>query len=192
MTRVVLAVVFVLLLTGCGGADRAEEGGSSTVPTRECDPLAGGSLTKKLNPAVKEGETTFLTDVEIEIEECVERVIFSLKEREPGSNSWEASYQPPEVAKIEDGSGDLLAIAGSDFIVVRMFPAMTAEIEGEDVKPTYKGPRNIPAPAEARFIREVALTGDFEALLTWAIGLDNKHPFTATVADGKLVVEIGL
>ena len=39
-------------------------------------------------------------------------------------------------------------------------------------------------------LREVAQTGDFEAQVTWAIGLDNKHPFTVTASDDELVVEI--
>jgi hypothetical protein len=190
MTRFALAVVFVLLLTGCGGDSESSEGGPSTVPASRCDPLSGASLTKKLSPAIQDRETMFLTDVETEIEDCVERVTFKFKESEPGPG-YEANFEPEEVAKIQDGSGDPIAVAGGDFLVVRMFPAMTAEIEGEDVKPTYEGPRSIPAPTDARFIREVAQTGDFESQLTWAIGLDNKHPFTVTASADELVVEIG-
>jgi hypothetical protein len=132
----------------------------------------------------------YLTDVEIETEDCAERVIFKFEESEPGPG-YHLSYQPPEVAKIQDGTGDPLAIAGGDFLVVRLFPAMTAKIDGEDVEPTYDGPRSIPAPVEAKMIREVAQTGDFEAQVTWAIGLDNKHPFTVTASNDELVVEIG-
>jgi hypothetical protein len=189
MARSVLAVVlFVLLLAGCGGDSNSPEG--SQTPTTECEPLSGATLVKKLSPATQDRETMFLTDVEVETENCVERVTFKFKEseQEPG---YDVSYQPAEVAKIQDGSGDPVAIAGGDFLVVRMFPAMTAEIDGEDVKPTYTGPRNIPAPVEARMIREVAQTGDFESQVTWALGLDNKHPFTATASKDELVVEIG-
>jgi hypothetical protein len=94
------------------------------------------------------------------------------------------------VAKIQDGSGKRLEIAGDDFLVVRLSPAMTAKIEGEEVEPTYDGPRKIPAPAGAETIREVAMTGDFEAQVTWAIGLDDKLPFIAAFSDDELVVEI--
>ena len=186
MARSALAVVlFVLLLAGCGGDSNSSEG--SGTPTTECEPVSGATLEKKLSPATQDRETMFLTDVEVEIEDCVERVTFKFKESEPG---YDVSYQPPEVAKIQDGSGDPVAVAGGDFLVVRMFPAMTAEIDGEDVKPTYTGPRNIPAPVEARMIREVAQTGDFEAQVTWAIGLENEHPFTVTASNEELVVEI--
>ena len=190
MKRYALAVVFVLLVAGCGGDD--ESSGSSdtgTTTTTQCEPQSDASLTKKLSPAMPDRPTMYLTDVEIETEDCVERVVFKFEEDEPGPG-YEVSYQPPEVAKIEDGSGDPLAIAGADFLVVRMFPAMTAKIDGEDVEPTYEGPRNIPAPTEAKMTREVAQTGDFEAQVTWAIGLDNKHPFTVTASDDELVVEI--
>jgi hypothetical protein len=189
MARSALAVVlFVLLVAGCGSDSNSSEG--SQTSTAECEPLSGATLEKKVSPAIQDRETMFLTDVEVEIEDCVERVTFKFKESQPGPG-YDVSYQPAEVAKIEDGSGDPVAVAGGDFLVVRMFPAMTAEIDGEDVKPTYEGPRNIPAPTEARMVREVAQTGDFEAQVTWAIGLDNKHPYTVTASNDELVVEIG-
>jgi hypothetical protein len=147
MARSALAVVLLMLLVaGCGGDSNSSAG--SQTSTAECEPLSGATLDKKLSPAIQDHETMFLTDVEVEIEDCVERVTFKFKESEPGPG-YDTTYQPPEVAKIEDGSGDPVAVAGSDFLVVRMFPAMTAEIEGEDVKPTYEGPRNIPPPTEA-------------------------------------------
>ena len=188
MTRSALAVVlFVLLLAGCGGDSNSSEG--SQTPTTECESLSGATVEKKLAPVIQDRPTMFLTDVEVEIEDCVERVTFKFKESEPGPG-YDASYQPEEVAKIEDGSGDPVAVAGGNFLVVRMFPAMTAEIDGEDVEQTYTGPRSIPAPAEARMIREVAKTGDFESQVTWVIGLDNEHPFTATASNDELVIEI--
>jgi hypothetical protein len=189
MARSALAVVlFVLLLAGCGGDSDSSEG--SRTPTTECESLSGATVEPKQSPAIQDRETTFLTDVEVEVEDCVERVTFKFEESDPGPG-YDVSYQPPEVAKIEDGSGDPLAIAGADFLVVRMFPVMTAEIEGEELRRTYTGPRNIPAPVEARMLREVAQTGDFESQVTWAIGLDNEHPFTVTASNDELVVEIG-
>jgi len=188
MARFALAVVFALLLVGCGGEDNSSEG-SQTSTTTECEQLSGATTEKKVSPAIQDRETMFLTDVEIEIEDCVERVTFKFKESEPGPG-YDASYQPEQIAKTQDGSGDPVAIAGEDFLVVRMFPAMTAEIDGEEVKPTYEGEKSIPAPTEARLIREVAQTGDFEAQVTWVIGLDNEHPFTATASNDELVIEI--
>jgi hypothetical protein len=194
MARFALAVVlFVLLLAGCGGDNESSQGsqtGTQTSTTTECESLSGASVEKKTSPAIQDRETMFLTDVEIEVEDCVERVTFRFKDGEPGPG-YDVSYQPAEIAKTQDGSGEVVAIGGEDFLVVRMFPAMTAQIDGEDVMQTYTGPRNIPAPDDARMIREVAQTGDFEAQVTWVIGLDDERPFTATASEDELVVEIG-
>jgi len=189
MARSALAVVLlVLLLAGCGGDSNSSEG--SQTPTTACEPVSGATLDKKLSPPLQDRETMFLTDVEVEIEDCVERITFKFKESEPGPG-YEVSYQPADVATKQDGSGKPMAIAGENFLVVRMFPAMTAEIDGEDVKPTYEGPRNIPVPGGVSMIQQLAQTGDFEAQVTWAIGLNDEHPFTATASSDELVVEIG-
>jgi len=189
MARFAPAVVCVLLLAGCGSDDdKSFEGPQSTVPTTQCEPLSGGSVTRKVSPAAADSETAFLSSAGIDVEDCIERVTFKFKDNAPG---YDVSYQPEQIAKFEDGSGDPVAVAGGDFLVVRMSPAMTAEIDGEDVKPTYEGPSSIPAPTNARFVREVAKTGDFESRVTFVIGLDNKHPFTVTESDDGLVVEIG-
>jgi len=190
MKLFIVAVLFVLLLAGRGGSDyESSEGSNSTMSTAQCEPQSGASLSKKVNPVLQDRPTMYLTDVEVEVEDCVERVIFKFEPSEPGPG-YDVSYKPAEVAKIQDGSGKSLAIAGDDFLVVRMFPAMTAKIDGENVVPTYDGPRSIPAPSDAKTLREVAMTGDFEAQVTWAIGLDNKRPFTVTASDDELVVEI--
>ena len=198
MQRFALAVIFVLLLAGCGGSDDDSSEGSrapTTTTTTRCIPQSGASLAKKRRPVphdqprMQDTPTMYLTDVEVEVEDCVERVTFKFEPNEPGPG-YDVSYQPAEAAKIQDGSGKRLDIAGDAFLVVRMFPAMTAKIEGEEVEPTYDGPRNIPAPPDASMLQDVAMTGDFEAQVTWVIGLDNEHPFTATASGDELVVEI--
>ena len=197
MQRFAFAVVFVLLLAGCGSSDDESSEGLGTGPTTstaQCEGQSGASLSKKRSPVLhdqprmQDRPTMYLTDVEVEVDDCVERVIFKFEQNDPGPG-YDASYQPADVAKIQDGSGKALEIAGEDFLVLRMFPAMTAKIEGEDVEPTYDGPRAIPAPADAKMLSEVAMTGDFEAQVTWAIGLDAARPFTVTASDDELVVE---
>jgi hypothetical protein len=115
--------------------------------------------------------------------------VFDFKESAAGPG-YEIRYRPEQEAKTEDATGNPLAIAGSAFLVLRLYPAMTAEINGEDVTPTYTGPRSI-APADTKVVREIAKTGDFEAVVTWAIGIDKKRPFTVTSTKSQLVVEIG-
>ena len=189
MKRFALAVVFVLLLAGCAGDDESSGGSDSSPKATQCERQDGASLEKKESPVLQDRPTMYLTDVEIEIEDCVERVTFKFEPSEPGPG-YNASYQPDEVAKSQDGSGDYFAIAGGDFLVVRMFPAMTAKIDGEDVEPTYDGERSIPAPTDAKMLREVGMSGDFEAQVTWVLARVKKQPFTATASDDELVIEI--
>ena len=185
VARPALLLALTLALAACGGEESAKKSPSAA----ECEPLSGAATTERMSPAVQNRDTMFLTDVSVETEDCVERVVFDFKSSEavPG---FEVSYKPADAAKTEDGSGNMLDIAGQSFLVVRIAPAMTAEIEGEDVKPTYTGPREI-VPEDARFIREIEKTGDFEGVVTWAIGLDRERPFTTNASEDRLTVEIG-
>ncbi len=181
--RVVGLITLALLLAGCGSSDKQSEGSS------DCPPFAGGATTPRMSPAIEARETMYLTHVGIEALECSDRVIFSFREAAPGPG-YNISYEPAETAKAEDGSGNPIEIDGSAFLVVRLTPAMTAEIVGEQVQPSYTGPRKL-TPAGTSFVRQVAKTGDFEAVVTWVIGLDEERPFTATASPSELVVELG-
>lgn len=184
MARLVALIGLALALAACGGEKSAKQ-----TPATECEPLGGAALTERLSPAIQNRDTVFLTNVSVEGEDCVERVVFEFKTSEAGPG-YEVSYKPADVAKTEDGSGNQLAIAGGSFLIVRIAPAMTAEIDGEDVNPTYTGPREI-VPQDTSFIREIEKTGDFEGIVTWAIGLDSKRPFTVDASQDRLTVEIG-
>lgn len=183
MVRVAGLIALALLLVGCGSSEN-QAGGKVN-----CSRLAGGALTPRMSPAVEARETMYLTDVNIEALDCTDRVVFSFREAAPGAG-YNISYEPAATAKLEDGSGNAVDIDGSAFLVVRLTPAMSAEIVGEEVKPTYTGPRRI-TPDGTTFVREVVKTGDFEAQVTWVVGLAEKRVFTATASESELVVELG-
>ena len=75
--------------------------------------------------------------------------MFGFEEQAPGPG-FEVSYQPADTAKIEDGSGNPIDIDGDAFLVVKLNPAMTAKIDGEQVTKTYTGPRRLPGPIRSR------------------------------------------
>lgn len=183
MVRVVGLIAFTLLLAGCGSSEN-QSGGST-----DCSPLSGGATTPRVSPEIEVRETMYLTDVNVFALDCLDRVQFAFLEAAPGPG-YNVSYEPAATAKLEDGSGNPVEIDGSAFLVVRMSPAMTAEIVGEEVKPTYRGPRRI-TPDGARSVRALVKTGDFEAMVTWVIGLDEERPFTVTTSPSELVVELG-
>ena len=183
MVRAAGLIAFTLLVAGCGSSQKQAEG------TSACSPLVGGATTQRLSPALASRETMYLTDVDVEARECSDRVVFSFRSATPGPG-YNVSYEPAATAKLEDGSGNPIEIDGSAYLVVRLTPAMTAEIVGEEVNPTYTGPRRV-AGGGTRFVREVVKTGDFEAQVTWVIGLNEERPFTATGSESELVVELG-
>jgi hypothetical protein len=195
MSRLIPLLAVALLLAGCGtGKKSAEQAGStSSEPTTTlpaCVPLAGATTSARVSPAVESRETMYLTDVTAETQRCGDRVVFDFAKAGPPGPGYNVSYEPEASAKLEDASGKPIAIAGSAFLVVRLTPAMTARISGEKVEPTYTGPRRITTEGFS-FVREVVKTGDFEAVVTWVIGLEEKRPFSATASSTRLVVELG-
>jgi hypothetical protein len=201
MTRLAVIVVLAFAVAGCGSGSSDNETASpattstsppttttsppsmQTVP--DCMPSRGAS-TSPQKSSNENRETMYLTNVTPGADRCTAKVVFGFEEQAPGPG-FEVSYQPADTAKIEDGSGNLIDIDGDAFLVVKLNPAMTAKIDGEQVTKTYTGPRRLPGTDP---ITEVVKTGDFEGVVTWVIGLDSKRSFTTHASDSALVVEI--
>jgi len=128
----------------------------------------------------------YLTSISLGSDKCSAKVLLGFEQQAPGPG-YEVSYQPADTAKVEDGSGNPVEIDGQAFLVVKLTPAMTAKIDGDQVTKTYTGPNRLPGTGP---IAEVVKTGDFEGVVTWVIGLDRKHLFTTDASDSELVVKI--
>ena len=166
----------VALLAGCGGGSQAA-----------CAAAAAGTGARV---AAHVGEeTAFLSRVAVEADRCADRITFEFRGGAPG---FRVRYLPASEALVEDGSGNPVQVEGAEYLVVRLDPALTAEAEGDRLVRTYDGPRRL-RPLEARSVREVVKTGDFEAVVTWVVGLPEKRPFRVTTSDepSRVVVEIG-
>jgi hypothetical protein len=194
VTRLAAVVLVTLALAGCGGMSD-DESASTTPATTEvtqtmsdCQPLAEAALTARMSPAAENRETMYLTDVSHDAGNCSDMVTFEFEKQSPGPG-FDVSYQPANVAKFEDASGNPIAVAGAAFLVVKLMPAMTAKIEGDHVTKTYTGPRRLTVGDDS-IVRDVVKTGDFESVVTWVIGLDKQRRFTTDASDSQLVVEI--
>ena len=190
-----LALAFAL--AGCG-SNSSDEQAASTKPaspppmatTDGCQPLSGVSTSPQKSSASENRETMYLTAVseDTEYNGCSAIVNFAFEPQAPGPG-FEVSYQPADTAQIEDGSGNRVEVAGNAFLVVKLMPAMTAKIDGDQVTKTYTGPSRVKSDVPS-FIQEIVKTGDFESTVTWVIGLDRERPFKANAGTAGLGIAI--
>ena len=196
MTRLATIVLVAFALAGCGSDNSSDNAAApptttstsppsmQTVP--DCMAPADASTSTKKSSANENRETMYLTNISLGSDKCSAKVLFGFEQQAPGPG-YQVSYQPADTAKVEDGSGNPIEIDGQAFLVVKLTPAMTAKIDGDQVTKTYTGPRRLPGTAP---ITEVVKTGDFESVVTWVIGLDSKRSFTTKASESQLVVEI--
>jgi hypothetical protein len=133
-----------------------------------------------------------LTEVIVDSDSCTDRIAFSFRPAAGQQPGYTVQYRTAAAAQTEDASGKHLPIAGNAFLVVRLEPAATADLTGAQLEYTYTGPPKI-TPSGMRYVREIRKTGDFEGVLTWAIGLSGQRPFTVTSSGSPttLTIEIG-
>ena len=194
VTRLAAVVLVTLALVGCGGMSD-DEAASSTPSVTEatqtltnCQPSVDAAMAPRRSTASENRGAMYLTDVSLEAGNCSDTVAFEFEKQAPGPG-FDVSYQPANVAKFEDASGNPIAVAGAAYLVVKLTPAMTAKIEGDHVTKTYTGPRRLTVGDDS-IVRDVVKTGDFEGVVTWVIGLDKQRRFTTDASDSQLVVEI--
>lgn len=116
--------------------------------------------------------------------EGYDRVVFQFATE--GVPGYRVEYVDPPLK--EDGSGNPVDVKGNAFVVARMEPASGFDLNTGDGVLVYKGPKRLPG---ASIVKEVVRTGDFEAVLSWAIGLDAEVPFRVTTAESpsRLIVD---
>jgi hypothetical protein len=98
-----------------------------------------------------------------------------------------ASYQP-KARIVESGSGAPVPLKGTAYVVIHFVPAASADVQGEEVIPTYTGPKRLTGPGP---VLETAKTSDFEADLAWAIGLERRLPLRVAQDGATVTVSFG-
>jgi hypothetical protein len=193
MGRRLLLGCALLALAGCGGSSSSQSeppaAGTTTVaaPTtttaEQTDPLAGADTNVVVAPTTAKS-TSLIDRVAIGHHEGYDRVVFQF--RDEGLPGYRVEYVEPPLK--EDGSGNPVDVAGNAFVVVRMEPASGFDLNTGEGELVYKGPKRLPGTG---VVEEAVRTGDFEAVLSWAIGLDGKVPFRVTTASSpsRLIVD---
>jgi hypothetical protein len=173
---------------GCAGDD---DEASPTVPTRSTPalPTLEGAATVPVEAPSETLETALLTRVAAGRNEGFDRVVFEFRNDLPG---YRIEYVEGPLS--EDGSGNPVALEGSAYLVVRMEPASGFDLSVPEGALVYMGPRRIQgSDFGTATVRELVRTGDFEAVLTWAIGVNGRTPFRVLTLQepSRLVIDFG-
>jgi hypothetical protein len=182
MARIALVLVgFALLLAGCGGNDEA----TSTEEETQSDQVLTDAST---DPVVEKGastQTALLTAIRVARQQGYERVVFEFANDVPG---YDVRYVERPV--LADGSGEAVEVAGTHVLLVRMEPALDADLTQESAPKTYTGPTRF--SPDTSTIAELVRTGGFEAVLSWAIGTHAEAPFVVSTLEGppRLVIDL--
>jgi hypothetical protein len=180
-------LLVALVLAGCGGTTETN-GSPRAKQGKDCTAFGGGTAARK--SASAPSQTMLLTAVRVDSGECTDRVIFDFKDANGAEPGYLVEYRPADQAQTEDASGNHIPIEGKAFLVIRFEPAATADMSGASLERTYTGPRTI-KPAGMNWVAQISKTGDFEAVLTWAIGLSEQREFKVTSEPSRLTVELG-
>lgn len=98
-------------------------------------------------------------------------------------------YEVTKVSSvIQDGSGEPVEVAGKSFLQVVFHGATGVRLDGEQVERIYQGPKEF-KPNFPR-LAEVQDAGDFEATLTWGLGL--KEPTCPKVTELKNPLRVAI
>jgi hypothetical protein len=185
----VLAAALGVVAFGCGGSDDEPGATTTTATTTATEPTTTGDAfeggTDPVTAPAEISETALLERVAVAGHEGYDRVVFQFRNGLPG---YRVEYVDPPLR--EDGSGNVVDLEGNAFLVVRMEPASGFDLTVPEGKLIYTGPRRI-AGETTTVVRELVRTGDFEAVLTWAIGLEERVPFRVLTLDdpARLVVD---
>ncbi len=202
-----LAALLVGSAAGCGGGDSAQPSATPSPAASTATPTPTPSPTPSPTPAPTPSATPtpaplppgfstarvtgasqglgLLSAVRVGAQPGFDRVVFEFESAVPG-------YAVEYVALplIADPSGLPVALQGDHAIGVRMEPAASYDPSSDPLRLTYLGPTRITTSLPT--VLEVVKTGDFEAVLNWAIGVDGKQPFKVTVLQGppRLVIDV--
>jgi hypothetical protein len=166
---------------GGGGAAAGEGAAAQGASPVAAPPAAARAWTAGITQVERTGEPAQLADVRAARNEGYDRVVFELRGAVPG---YHIEYVDSPVR--DCGAGDVRAIAGDGWLEVRLFPAVAHTEAG--VPTIAERERALTLP----ILRELELTCDFEAVVTWVIGVGSPHRYSVLELTDppRLVVDV--
>jgi hypothetical protein len=184
-----LALGFGLVLAaGCAGeppgTDRPQSPHATSTVDDEPRPRLQGASCKGRGGGSAQNTPDFV-GVDIESSRGVDRITFRFR---PNAD---VEAPPSHYVKFSDevlteGEGDRAEVEGRAFVVV-VFGAFGVDLSGEQPVEIYTGPSEF--TPEYDTVLEVEELGDFEATVTWAIGLARRACFRLEAEADRLVLE---
>lgn len=139
----------------------------------------------------QEGAAALLVDVRVGSHATFDRIAFEFEPAE-GRPDVVPRYQIAEVAPplVYDGSGEPMRVAGRVFVQVIFHGASGVDLSAATVRETYTGRKEF-SPNFGVLV-EAERQGDFEATLSWVLGLSRRSCWTASELSGPTRVAIDL
>jgi len=148
--------------------------------------LTGADTKPKEQPATGGGTAvSHLTAVRLARQDGFDRVVFEFDGNVPG---YRVAYVDGPI--VEDPSGRTVTVAGTGHLQVRFERASAAALDQPAGGTTYPGPNRV--TGDAAKVKEAVSVGDFEAVMTWVIGVDGKLPnkVSTLTSPSRVIVDI--
>jgi hypothetical protein len=158
---------------------------SPSPSTSEPSPSLTGAGTAPVERPPGDGGFGLLVDARLAGHEGFDRFVLEFLETVPG---YRVAYVDKPV--IADPSGETVEVAGDHVLWIRLEPSSGFDLLDRPDTPTYTGPARLSSDTEV--VTEAVLTGDFEAVLSWVLGMEGEHPFVVTELESppRLVIDV--
>jgi hypothetical protein len=201
VTALFAAAIFLLALSACGDDDEETSSPSaspSETTTRSRTATPGGSASPTDEPfsggrdpvqVVATGPTqSQLRDVRAAKHTTFDRFTLEFDSEPPGYKvpGYKVEYVEPPI--LADPSGQEVTIDGTAFLQITIQGAVADYLNTDD---PYTGPGEL-KPGLPNLV-EAELTGDFEAVLIWVLGVNEEADFRVLMLESppRLVVDVG-
>jgi hypothetical protein len=189
-----LAVILAVtsLLVSC--AERRPQGSGpgpvgSPEPQAESPTAGSEELPGATCKTVNEGEPSNLPDfvaVDVASEGGVDRITFEFEPSAgtPNKPPWHFIDFTDEL--VTEGEGKPVNVEGEAFVIVS-FQAIGTDLSGEKPVPVYTGEQRF-TPGFST-LREAVMLGDFEAQVSWGLGLSRKACYRVDAGQDHITLE---
>lgn len=192
--RVATVLLVGTVVAGCGaptgpggsGTTTLAGPGTTAAPSTKaagCTPFGSTGSTSG-RPAATASGTVLLRNIQVQASTCVDEVSFLFWK---GTPPWTAGYEEGPLSL--DPSGQTAVVPGAAHLVIRFQQASGTDLSVNPPRQSYDGP-TVMTPGAPSGVAGVRRLGDFEAVLSWAVGLADRRPFEVVTRGDQLVLRL--